>query len=174
MRGGVWRYCLSEISLAFLLGLLIAIPVSGMFFHEMGHLFACRFFDLKVVSWSPIQVVHGSSDSSSVNTAVGFAGGLTQALSSFVFVLVIGLVATIPIRGNSQIRSRLRNWSVATGLEAAFLTVGFTGLIMAFWEGFYEDSYSFFAGDAFVGVPITLISGFFAFLILYKLFPGPV
>jgi hypothetical protein len=145
-----------------------------MFFHELGHFFACRFFGLAIITWSPTQVIHESSYNSSINMAVGFAGGLAQALSSFMFVLIIGLVSTVPMRADSQLASRLRNWSIAIGLEAAFLTMGFAGLIIAFWEGLYADSYNLLAGDAVVGVTVTLVSGFLAFLILHKVFPEPV
>ncbi len=173
MRCSAWRYCISDISLTFVLGLFVAIPVTAMFFHEMGHLFACRLLGLEVISWSPIQVVHLYSSNQAINTAVAFAGGLAQALSSFVLFLIISLVATVPLLRTSQLDSRLRNWSTAIGLEAGFLTVGFTGIIMAFWEGYYNASYSYLAGNAFVGVTITSISGIFSFLILHQVFPGP-
>lgn len=166
-----------DISLPFALGLLVAIPLLGMIVHEWGHFFACNLLGLKVFSLSLTQVVHGVSSNPSVNVAVGFAGGLAQALSSFVLVFVTGFVSTIPIRSNSQIESRLRIWGVSIGLEAAFLTVGFAGLVTAFWEGLFVDSYYYLAGDLLVGVLVevilTLISALVAFLILFKMFPAP-
>jgi hypothetical protein len=173
VHAGIWRYYVSDICLSFVIGLLIAIPVSGMLLHELGHLTACGIFGLKIISYSPTQVVHASSSNPSVNAAVGFAGGLTQAMSCFAFVLIISLMSTGLPRTNYPIEIKLRNWSIAIGLETGFLTVGFTGFVIAFWEGFYTDSYDYFADNTFVWVTITFISALAAFLILYKAFPAP-
>jgi hypothetical protein len=167
------RYYSVQISIAFALGLLFAIPVGGMFFHEMGHFIACRIFGLEVISVTVTQVIHVLSKNPSVNLAVGFAGGLAQALFCFVFVLITGFLSTAPLRSSGRLEDRLETWSWSIGFESAFLTIGFTGLVMAFWEGLFADSYSSFADNIIVWIVVTLFAGLLAFWIAYKTFPPP-
>lgn len=174
MGAGVWSYYVSEICLGLVVGLLIAIPLCGMIIHEFGHIAACGVFRLQVVSWSFTQVVHAVSSNPYVNSAVGFAGGLAQALSCFAFVLAISLFSTGLPSTNKTIETKLRNWSIAIGLDVGFLTVGFTGFVIAFWEGWYTNSYDFYAGNSVVWVMVTLVSAIVAFLTVYKAFPAPL
>jgi len=155
------------------LGFLIAVPVFGMFFHEFGHALACQVFGLRIVSWSPTEVVHGISSNPSVNIAVGFAGGMAQAVACFAMLLATGSFFGSWLFHSDSIERRLEVWSVSIGLDLAFLMVGFIGLVTAFWEGFFSESYDYFSGNTLVWATVALVAGLVAFLILYKAFPAP-
>jgi hypothetical protein len=120
--------------LSCVVSLVLASLFSGSIIHESAHAIMAIVFGLKVYSWTLTYVTFETSSNLSVKTVIGLAGGTAQALSSLFLLWIILRIE------NSDIQKLLNRWHFL-GIKSGFLAIAFVGILTAFWEGFFLESY---------------------------------
>lgn len=148
---------------AFFLSYSFALSFCAMVMHETGHALAARMFGFPhhLVPWTDVIILRNPLTPSWIFNLVALAGGITQSLTSFGFLLWVSAFQRI-LSKQSILKPK-----IFFGLKLSFLTVVFTGLINAIWEGFFIQSYLQSADNIQVWDLINLACGILSFCILY-------
>jgi len=159
-------------SFFFLVGLSLAGFLCGMLLHESGHAIACLLLGIPY-SFSLTHVTFNESSIPLVNIVVRLAGGITQTLFSFLFLLLIRNYR----EESSEIKFFREDKSLKLGLflgfEYAFVAVALHGIINSIWEGFFYEHYEKNYNNPIFVLVITLTFLIAGFMKIKKLSETP-
>lgn len=151
--------------LAFLLSSGFGLFFFGMVWHELSHVIAAMIFGLPYRDLSLSGVLVLRSPVPYVNTAVGLAGGIGQALSSLVFLW--GLIRFEKLILTERSASLLWH-TLSFGYRLAFLTIAVEGFVVSIWEGFFPANYQQTVGNLAIAGTLFLTCTLIAFHLLYR------
>ncbi len=157
---------------SFIIGLILSSFLLGMIVHENSHVLACLVFGLQIESYSLSYVTYVVSPNVLVNIIVRLAGGIGQALVSLLFFWNI-----VNLEGRAFRKTFFENLfnnknppilGPVFGLELAFLTIAFHGIVNAIWEGFFFENYELLHDNTILWGLIILGSTIVSIFILKK------
>ncbi len=117
-------------AITFTTGFILGTTFFGLIVHEGGQAIALLAFKIpfhySLTQATPLVPVTGIAD-----VVVGLSGGAAEALAA---LLAYWLATVLEKRGEY--------WFLAAiGLEIAFMSMVFMGVVNSVWEGFFRDSY---------------------------------
>jgi hypothetical protein len=157
---------------------LFGIGIFGSFIHEASHAMVGVALGLKITSWSNSMVTFSYVPNEPANLLTLLAGGAGEAWVAFGSFLIVLGIAYYCIFKEDELDTGA-NWSMSDvkrrvlpplffGIEVAFLSFVFHGIIGALWEGFFNSSYFAFSGNPVLelfGIAACLLM---AFGLLYR------
>jgi hypothetical protein len=157
---------------AALIGLMLGGILFGMIAHEESHAVACLIFGCKIASWSLDNVSYLPSTNETVNILVRLAGGLGQALFSFIFFFWLWSYFEKQVAPKSvcqvfEMKKLQILPSVVFGFELAFLAIAFHGIVSGLVEGFMFDFYAQNHANLSVWMTVIALCIVSAFGVLY-------
>ncbi|MGA2682214.1 MAG: hypothetical protein ABSF44_10505 [Candidatus Bathyarchaeia archaeon] len=156
----------------------------GSIIHEAGHAIVGMAVGFRIKSWSIAGVVFASyMPNGPAKLLTLLAGGSAEALSASSAFLFVRYLARYVFRKNEIIKVRsidagmnrgLSNFQlqflpfILFGIEVAFLSFIFHGVVAGIWEGLFNSSYVAFSGEPVLEVFAVAVFLWMAFEILYS------
>lgn len=143
--------------------------------HEFGHALAAKAFGIPIYKITASYILLGNIINPTAKTVISFSGGLAGFLFSMSLVAAVYFGAALlrsflknhyPVFARNRVqRSLCHPWALVEGAYIAFLTFGFSELVGAFWEGFFNDSYTARSGLSVLALFVGF--GVLAWLIVF-------